>query len=193
MCGGRNRRRGGVVIDPKRAPSHLKSIRQRAPPMTSFYDESRPGDVLYALRALANLPLHVLAMMPLSRNATTAIISTISSVEIEDFDYDEERETFFYACPCGDKFQITKVYVIAGACAVLYAVDRTATDGIIIMHTRARSNLQDELMDGDEIARCPSCSLIIRVIYDPVGPRMMLPAAIVSVSFCSSSTATCLQ
>jgi len=25
----------------------------------------------------------------------------------------------------------------------------------------------DELYDGEEIARCPSCSLIIRVIYDP--------------------------
>lgn len=23
-------------------------------------------------------------------------------------------------------------------------------------------------MDGEEIARCPSCSLIIRVVYDPV-------------------------
>ncbi|RKP09287.1 hypothetical protein THASP1DRAFT_14476 [Thamnocephalis sphaerospora] len=25
----------------------------------------------------------------------------------------------------------------------------------------------DELADNEEIARCPSCSLIIRVIYDP--------------------------
>jgi len=24
-----------------------------------------------------------------------------------------------------------------------------------------------ELSDGEEVARCPSCSLIIRVIYDP--------------------------
>ncbi|MES1917791.1 MAG: hypothetical protein MHM6MM_009497 [Cercozoa sp. M6MM] len=24
----------------------------------------------------------------------------------------------------------------------------------------------EQLMDGEEIARCPSCSLIIRVIYD---------------------------
>ncbi|KAI8058570.1 hypothetical protein BDF22DRAFT_666587 [Syncephalis plumigaleata] len=26
---------------------------------------------------------------------------------------------------------------------------------------------KEELSDGEEIARCPSCSLIIRVIYDP--------------------------
>ncbi|KAI3662427.1 hypothetical protein MP638_003567, partial [Amoeboaphelidium occidentale] len=26
----------------------------------------------------------------------------------------------------------------------------------------------EDLMDGEEIARCPSCSLIIRVVYDPV-------------------------
>ncbi|KAJ3310857.1 Diphthamide biosynthesis protein 3 [Blyttiomyces sp. JEL0837] len=25
---------------------------------------------------------------------------------------------------------------------------------------------KQEILDGDEIARCPSCSLIIRVIYD---------------------------
>lgn len=25
----------------------------------------------------------------------------------------------------------------------------------------------DELRDGEEIARCPSCSLILTVIYDP--------------------------
>ncbi|KAI8880939.1 diphthamide biosynthesis protein Dph3 [Backusella circina FSU 941] len=25
----------------------------------------------------------------------------------------------------------------------------------------------DDLRDGDDVARCPSCSLIIRVIYDP--------------------------
>jgi len=30
-------------------------------------------------------------------------------VEIEDFEYDEELETYFYPCPCGDQFQITKV------------------------------------------------------------------------------------
>ena len=30
-------------------------------------------------------------------------------VEIEDMEYDEESETYFYPCPCGDKFQISKV------------------------------------------------------------------------------------
>ncbi|XP_068701514.1 diphthamide biosynthesis protein 3-like isoform X2 [Montipora capricornis] len=53
-------------------------------------------------------------------------------VEIEDFEYDEETETYFYPCPCGDQFQITK----------------------------------EELENGEDVAHCPSCSLIIRVIYD---------------------------
>ncbi|EDO35358.1 predicted protein [Nematostella vectensis] len=53
-------------------------------------------------------------------------------VEIEDFEYDEETETYFYPCPCGDQFQITK----------------------------------DQLEAGEEVATCPSCSLIVRVIYD---------------------------
>ncbi|XP_019893271.1 diphthamide biosynthesis protein 3 [Musca domestica] len=54
-------------------------------------------------------------------------------VEIEDFEYDEEEEIYYYPCPCGDRFQITK----------------------------------EELMEGEEVATCPSCSLIIKVIYDP--------------------------
>ncbi|XP_059520025.1 diphthamide biosynthesis protein 3 isoform X2 [Myotis daubentonii] len=29
-------------------------------------------------------------------------------VEIEDFQYDEDLETYFYPCPCGDNFCITK-------------------------------------------------------------------------------------
>lgn len=30
-------------------------------------------------------------------------------IEIEDMEYDEETETYYYPCPCGDKFQISKV------------------------------------------------------------------------------------
>lgn len=34
-------------------------------------------------------------------------------VEIEDFEYDEESESYFYPCPCGDQFEITKVCTAA--------------------------------------------------------------------------------
>ena len=30
-------------------------------------------------------------------------------VEIEDMEYDDESELYYYPCPCGDKFQISKV------------------------------------------------------------------------------------
>ncbi len=30
-------------------------------------------------------------------------------IEIEDMEYDEETEIYYYPCPCGDRFQITKV------------------------------------------------------------------------------------
>lgn len=33
-------------------------------------------------------------------------------IEIEDFDYDPEEETYYYPCPCGDRFQITKVSLV---------------------------------------------------------------------------------
>ena len=53
-------------------------------------------------------------------------------VDLADMEWDEEDLAYFYPCPCGDLFRITR----------------------------------DELEDGEEVARCPSCSLIVRVIYD---------------------------
>lgn len=53
-------------------------------------------------------------------------------VEIEDFEYDEDEGIYYYPCPCGDQFQISKADLIA----------------------------------GEEEATCPSCSLVIKVIYD---------------------------
>jgi diphthamide biosynthesis protein 3 len=55
--------------------------------------------------------------------------SFYDEVEIEDMEYNEEEETYYFPCPCGDRFQITL----------------------------------EELQQGDEIAHCPSCSLIIRL------------------------------
>ncbi|KAF9804424.1 hypothetical protein SFRURICE_014344 [Spodoptera frugiperda] len=53
-------------------------------------------------------------------------------IEIEDFEYEEDENMYYYPCPCGDRFQISK----------------------------------EELLDGEELATCPSCSLVVRVIYD---------------------------
>lgn len=30
-------------------------------------------------------------------------------IEIEDFEFDEEEEMYYYPCPCGDRFEISKV------------------------------------------------------------------------------------
>eukprot|EP01135_Chromosphaera_perkinsii_P004126 Nk52_evm33s270 gene=Nk52_evmTU33s270 len=54
-------------------------------------------------------------------------------IEIEDFEFDPESRTFYYPCPCGDRFQITV----------------------------------DDLLDNEDVATCPSCSLVVKVIYDP--------------------------
>ncbi len=54
-------------------------------------------------------------------------------IEIEDLDFDQRTGTFFYDCPCGDKFRIT---------------------------------LRD-LKGGQDIAECPSCSLLIKIIFEP--------------------------
>ncbi|XP_010795644.1 diphthamide biosynthesis protein 3 [Notothenia coriiceps] len=53
-------------------------------------------------------------------------------VEIEDFEFDEETEMYYFPCPCGDRFCISK----------------------------------EDLENGEETATCPSCSLIVKVVYD---------------------------
>ncbi|XP_026316489.1 DPH3 homolog [Hyposmocoma kahamanoa] len=59
-------------------------------------------------------------------------MTVFDEIEIEDFEYDDDEETYYYPCPCGDRFEISKA----------------------------------ELIDGEELATCPSCSLVVKVIYD---------------------------
>ena len=35
-------------------------------------------------------------------------------IEIDDMDFEEDENTFFYPCPCGDKFRITLAQLKAG-------------------------------------------------------------------------------
>lgn len=65
-------------------------------------------------------------------------LSIYDEVEIEDMTYDEAMETYFYPCPCGDRFQIALC----------------------------------DLQDGLDIGVCPSCSLMIRVIFEVVSVVM---------------------
>lgn len=74
-------------------------------------------------------------------------------VEIEDFEYDDENETYYYPCPCGDRFEITR----------------------------------DMLTDGEDVATCPSCSLIIKVIYDVVRMFTSFLSFFLFILWCSSS------
>ena len=72
--------------------------------------------------------------------------------QIEDMEFDEENLLFHSPCPCGDRFEISLVI------SNLVLFDLPATN----------CGAQIQLQEGEDIARCPSCSLIIRVIYDPV-------------------------
>lgn len=36
-------------------------------------------------------------------------------IEIEDFEYDEETESYYYPCPCGDRFVVTKLDLQVGS------------------------------------------------------------------------------
>jgi diphthamide biosynthesis protein 3 len=77
----------------------------------------------------------------------------LTSKQIEDMEFDEENLLFHSPCPCGDRFEISLV----SSNLVLYCLPVTDCCAE-----------QTQLQDGEDIARCPSCSLIIRVIYDPV-------------------------
>lgn len=43
-------------------------------------------------------------------------------IEIEDFDFDPELKTFYYPCPCGDRFQITEVSFIDDLCHAKFII-----------------------------------------------------------------------
>ena len=62
------------------------------------------------------------------------------TVEIEDMDYDEENKVFLYQCPCGDKFRAELSFL--------------------------KSEYEKDKDRGYAIAFCPSCSLLLKVIYD---------------------------
>ncbi|XP_048668713.1 DPH3 homolog [Marmota marmota marmota] len=89
------------------------------PPPPSEKDRTNRGVV----RRLGHLP---------SAGPNDPVAVFHDEVEIEDFQYDEDSETYFYPCPCGDNFSVTK----------------------------------EDLENGEDVATCPSCSLIIKVIYD---------------------------
>ena len=76
----------------------------------------------------------------------------IIAKQIEDMEFDEENLLFHSPCPCGDRFEISLV----SSNLVLYYLPVT------------NCTVQTQLQEGEDIAKCPSCSLIIRVIYDPV-------------------------
>jgi len=64
--------------------------------------------------------------------------------------FDPATRVYTYPCPCGDKFTITEV------------------PSRVVFSFMVSCGAQEELFDGEDVARCPSCSLIVRVIYDPV-------------------------
>ena len=85
-------------------------------------------------------------------------------VEIEDMEYDEETETYYYPCPCGDRFAITKV----SSTSTLFQASGSSQMFL--------STQQEDLENGEETATCPSCSLLVKVIYDKVTTAKKLPS-----------------
>jgi diphthamide biosynthesis protein 3 len=67
-------------------------------------------------------------------------------------EFDEENLLFHSPCPCGDRFEIS---LVSSNLVLFYLPVTNCAE-------------QAQLQEGEDIARCPSCSLIIRVIYDPV-------------------------
>lgn len=57
-------------------------------------------------RELHHRHTHIDSRLPL-RSLPMSVFH--DEVEIEDFEYDPETETYYFPCPCGDQFQITKV------------------------------------------------------------------------------------
>jgi diphthamide biosynthesis protein 3 len=82
-------------------------------------------------------------------------------VEIEDMEWNEDNQAYYWPCPCGDKFVIFKVCFLALSLSLF-------KDQIVSYSLNPVLFLQEDLMNGEVVAKCPSCTLKIRVIYDPV-------------------------
>jgi len=77
----------------------------------------------------------------------------IPAKQIEDMEFDEENLLFHSPCPCGDRFEISLV------------CSNFVNSYLLVTNF---CDLQTQIQEGEDIARCPSCSLMIRVIYDSV-------------------------
>merc|ERR1711924_213499 len=86
-------------------------------------------------------------------NLNTIVLFTMEvydEIEVEDMEWNEDDQKFYFPCPCGDQFQITLVSN---------------------EHHQSSSyspSFMAELEEENDIATCPSCSLTIRVIYEMV-------------------------
>ena len=80
-------------------------------------------------------------------------------IDLEDMSWSPGDRTFYYPCPCGDKFFIS---LVRGA-------TRQSRQCFARAHARPAPSLrplsQDDLLNGEDVAPCPSCSLRIRVIF----------------------------
>jgi hypothetical protein len=115
-------------------------------------------------------------------------MSIYDEIEIEDMTYRPAERTFYYPCPCGDRFFIAVVSATsspAPGCRChrpsgvasrrqlsLARVLRTAWQ-----RAPRSPPAQDELLSGEDVAKCPSCSLQIRVVFDPDGLEGLIEAA----------------
>lgn len=74
-------------------------------------------------------------------------------IEIEDMTYDPTLEIYHYPCPCGDRFALSPPHFVS-----------------LVLRDFAKHRFEigiADLRDGEtDIAVCPSCSLMIRVIFE---------------------------
>ena len=91
-------------------------------------------------------------------------------VEIEDMTWDEQASVYHWPCPCGDRFEITRVNItrLGGAVQARYLV-------LVEARKADFSMFQPQLAEGYDVGQCPSCSLLIRIIFDQVCPKRGFP------------------
>ncbi|CAD6574967.1 MAG: Diphthamide biosynthesis protein 3 [Cyphobasidiales sp. Tagirdzhanova-0007] len=89
------------------------------------------------------------------------MVTYYDEVEIEDMTWDEQASVYHWPCPCGDRFEITRVNItrLGGAVQARYLV-------LVEARKADFSMFQPQLAEGYDVGQCPSCSLLIRIIFD---------------------------
>ncbi|EUB60880.1 Diphthamide biosynthesis protein 3 [Echinococcus granulosus] len=83
-------------------------------------------------------------------NITVAMSILYDEIEIEDMEYDEEEQIYYYPCPCGDRFEISKAELEMGEDIARFSIQILASMSSV-HEKKAEIDLIRSVFTSDEL------------------------------------------